>query len=186
MEGEPTSGGVTGLPDRVRSFPVPCPSGRRIMSRKHVWGQLHRGFKSHRYRHRRPPFTRGFSSFGQWLRCASDAPLELTDPCRGCLPSVPRSCAAKRKSSPLSPAWRTGTKLTAAPRCTEVENCARSRGNSARTITATGSDRLCTADQRDLQMTRHSTRPFANGTPEKSPRPTELGAHARHLVSTCG
>ncbi len=27
------------------------------------------GFKSHRYRHRKPPFTRGFSSFREWQWC---------------------------------------------------------------------------------------------------------------------
>lgn len=35
---------------RLDSVPVPCPSGRRSMSRKHVWACVHRGFKSHRYR----------------------------------------------------------------------------------------------------------------------------------------
>jgi hypothetical protein len=35
----------------VDSLSVPCPSGRRSMSRKHVMVQAIRGFKSHRYRH---------------------------------------------------------------------------------------------------------------------------------------
>ena len=38
------------LVSRVRFPTVPCPSGRRSMSRKHVWVQVHRGFKSHRHR----------------------------------------------------------------------------------------------------------------------------------------
>lgn len=38
----------------VESLSVACPSGQRSTPRKRVWGQLHRGFESHRYR-----FTKG-------------------------------------------------------------------------------------------------------------------------------
>ncbi len=37
--------------DLVLSFAVACPSGQRSAPRKRVWGQPHRGFKSHRHRH---------------------------------------------------------------------------------------------------------------------------------------
>ena len=43
------------LVSRVRFPTVPCPSGRRSMSRKHVWVQVHRGFKSHRHRQTEKP-----------------------------------------------------------------------------------------------------------------------------------
>ena len=36
---------------RVMFSPVACPSGQRSTPRKRVWGQLHRGFESHRHRH---------------------------------------------------------------------------------------------------------------------------------------
>ncbi len=35
----------------VISAAVACPSGQRSAPRKRVWGQPHRGFKSHRHRH---------------------------------------------------------------------------------------------------------------------------------------
>lgn len=35
----------------VESSAVACPSGQRSAPRKRVWGQPHRGFKSHRHRH---------------------------------------------------------------------------------------------------------------------------------------
>ena len=40
----------------VISAAVACPSGQRSAPRKRVWGQPHRGFKSHRHRH---TFSRG-------------------------------------------------------------------------------------------------------------------------------
>jgi hypothetical protein len=83
VEGWPTRGVAGSLPDRVILLPVPCPSGRRIMSRKHVWGQLHRGFKSHRYRHRKPPFTRGSSCFREWPWYVFGADLAQAVPCCG-------------------------------------------------------------------------------------------------------
>ena len=37
--------------DALISPTVACPSGQRSAPRKRVWGQPHRGFKSHRHRH---------------------------------------------------------------------------------------------------------------------------------------
>ena len=56
----------TGSPDRflgheappVISPAVACPSGRRCNTRNVVWGQTHRGFKSHRHRRVRTPGER--------------------------------------------------------------------------------------------------------------------------------
>lgn len=57
----PRMRGSPGCRGPVYSPAVPCPSGRRSMSRKHVMVQAIRGFKSHRYRVEKPLLVRGFS-----------------------------------------------------------------------------------------------------------------------------
>lgn len=71
----------TGSPGRqgarrgLGSKTVPCPSGRRSMSRKHVMVQAIRGFKSHRYRREMAPEIPGFRGrFASRLRTRGSDP----------------------------------------------------------------------------------------------------------------
>ena len=107
-----------------------CPSGLRSTPRKRVWVQAHRGFKSHRHRHRLGGIRAASARCaGAAERCASSERSPTSRPCVGTWPATFHPCAARPPTRPPE-STRIGPGLAAQDK---RGRRARSGGHSTRT-----------------------------------------------------